>query len=362
MAPLWLRNVLQRVGIGEDDGELTVDTLEKHIRRHVFSSFDGVLSTDPDMLFVRKHLDETLPVLERLVRDENPAVRHRAALLLGAVRGPKPGLFATMRQSFLAEKEPSIALTTAKNIAALAKPEAEAFLVGVMRTGDRVHRDAALHALGWIDQPSELVREAILEALDHGDPDVRRHAACHLRGVSWDRDLVAEILLRQTRDADARVRGEAAYNLGQHVADTEVAERLRELLDDPDSGVRFFTSAVVREAAAVPAIPRLLAKVADPTEAPFVRSHAASGICSTGLKPEGLVEAAMSALIDEKVRKTGIDPMYAGHPFCGLCEALKHMAPESRKALPLLREMSARKWGSMCDVAIREALQAIERS
>jgi len=171
-----------------------------------------------------------------------------------------------------------------------------------------------------------------------------------------------EALLRETRNPSAMARRSGTEKIGKLSGTPGVDARLRELLDDADSGVRFLAVSALRGSTAVPAVSRLVAMVADSSETPAVRGLAASSVCSTGLRPEGLVEAAMSALESENVRAAAKVPTHSGHVFRGLCEALRYMVPESRKALPLLREMAKGSWREAGDAAIGETLQAIEQS
>lgn len=172
-------------------------------------------------------LDAALPSLLDVLGSENPAARMQAAHVLSKAARPE---FAPHLAPLIADADGQVAIKAYRAAANTGDATLIPLLASRLGDGDRHQTDALTNAFTTFGEAGV---GALVEALESGDADVRRHAAETLGHLGPDADAAVDALAVATRDADAEVRLVATTALGQlgDVADGPLGELAAS--DDP---------------------------------------------------------------------------------------------------------------------------------
>jgi beta-lactamase regulating signal transducer with metallopeptidase domain len=233
-------------------------------------AFAALVVALPVAAFEVLQVDETRQSVDQLIerlRDDDPAVRRRAAWALGE-REDRRGVSPLI--ALLDDPSVDVRVLAAWALGEIKDPRAIPPLIDALdEDGEVVVREMAALALGEIEDPSavhalatafgetEGLRGSVVWAL--GEIEGREAAAARAsaftewRRVPWENDEVwvgdltpegtvpfsldVGELTRRLRDADPTARRLAAWNLGV-VGDDEAVEPLLDTVRDPDPGVR----------------------------------------------------------------------------------------------------------------------------
>lgn len=194
-------------------------------------------------------------------------------------------------------------------------------------------RGLALEALGNPDD--ETIITSALAALEHDDRNLRVAALRILRWHLGD-ERVADAVLRATRDPKRRVRRIAVELCGLLVDRPGVAERLREMVDDPDETNKISGTALASLAggAAVGLPGSALRSVSDLLRSDGYRERILM------LLLQQRPDEASRELLNEVVRTgTKAEAVAATRALCGMrIVNLAHFPPDERKRIQESRD------------------------
>lgn len=194
-----------------------------------------------------------------LVRDADSWTSSTAmSALEGMGEQARDGLRAVLLEQVRAD-DASLA-AYGPTLARLGGDEARDLLVARMKDGTSSERQAALTALGQMEDPS--ARAAMKEMLDSDDPALRGAA---LQTLLWSGDGEVEpgLLERALADPDPLVRSAAVGVLGGR-GSPEALDRLVLLVDDPDLSIRTSALSALGATGAPEAEEALIAALHDP--------------------------------------------------------------------------------------------------
>ena len=183
-----------------------------------------------------RYADKTMSP-EAALRDtshENPAARVRAADALGKAGAEVAERALPLLRKLLGDDNPDVRYTAALSLGELKDPGSVSALIDVVEgDGHPMPRQAAVIALGLIGDPR--ATRALTEALRSAPPDVRFQATTSLAQVNPKAALAP--LRRALLDEDPEVRGSAIAALGD-IGDPGAARAVARLLDDGEKGIR----------------------------------------------------------------------------------------------------------------------------
>ncbi|HSK59068.1 MAG TPA: HEAT repeat domain-containing protein, partial [Actinomycetospora sp.] len=220
-------------------------------------------------------------VVARALRDtrrRRPAVRARAAHLLGLVGGPgaTPRLVA-----LLVDRDPDVRAVAARALGRLGDPSVATPLVrSLARAGTSLPHQVVVPALARIGPAA---RTVLLASADHPDPAVRARVTEAL-GLVGAVDAAPRLVraLREDRSADVRLR--AARALGRLGAPTAVAPLVAATGPDEPTVLRVTAAHALGALGARRAVPVLADLVAAPHH--WVAHTAAAALVAVG--PDGV--------------------------------------------------------------------------
>jgi HEAT repeat protein len=223
-----------------------------------------------DLLRERGAVDRAL----RDVRRRRPAVRARAAHLLGLVGGPG----ATARLVILlVDRDPEVRAVAARSLGRLGDPTAAAPLVRTLAdTAAVVPHRVVMPALARIGPPA---RAALLAAADHPDPVVRARVAEAL-GLVGAVGAAPRLVRALQEDPSADVRLRAARALGRLGAPAAVDPLLAATGTEQPTALRVTAAHALGVLGARRAVPALVDLVADPHH--WVAHTAAAALAAVG--------------------------------------------------------------------------------
>lgn len=219
--------------------------------------------------------------VDRALRDarrRRPAVRARAAHLLGLVGGPG----ATARLVvLLADRDADVRAVAARSLGRLGDPSAASPLVRALTgTSAGVPHQAVVPALARIGPPA---RTALLAAADHPDPTVRARVVEAL-GLVGAVDAAPRLVRALESDGAADVRLRAARALGRLGVPAAVDPLLAATGGHEPTALRVTAAQGLGVLGARRAVPVLAGLVADPHH--WVAHTAAAALVAVG--PDGV--------------------------------------------------------------------------
>jgi HEAT repeat protein len=237
-----------------------------------------------------------IPAFLKALKDSNCRVRTGAACCVAEtvkVGVAAPAILEALKGF---QDTGTLLIQPAEALAAMGDP-AVPFLVKALSDKDKVVREGAVMALGYVKRGSPAVIRAIpaiIKLLRDKESDVR-FSAC---GTVW-------------------MLGEAASG---------AVPDLIHLLDDEDPYVRSWAAFALSEIgpAAAQAVPRLIKALKDKDRA--MRRYAADVLAAIGHAAKAAVPALIEALKDEDLRRSAIS-------------ALGAIGPDAKSAIPALQEL-----------------------
>ncbi len=229
---------------------------------------------------------------EMVLESDSPAVRARAANLLGQVADSSDNeSVETLVSVSVTDDNEDVRAAAVKGLDEIGSEAVEQLLVKI--TGSKVDegadwatakrfanaltsdvpelRMAAASALGKLGEPSAVPK--LVEALDDENPNVRSRCCAAL--AQLDHPQAVPPLINRISDPNADVRREAAVSLASIGTDQALAALL-DMLDDPNTSIRRIAAASLGEAGTVEAVQPLTDALNDESSA--VRSAAVFSI------------------------------------------------------------------------------------
>jgi HEAT repeat protein len=157
----------------------------------------------------------------------------------------------------------------------------------------------------------------LIEALESGKPEIRRHAAQLLGSIGRDARAAVPALIKALSDPDARLRVAAVYTLGRAAGEHGLAQLRRRSGLPPRDG----------DEGDATAVPALVAALRDSDQ--FMRGYAADALASIGPVAKDAVPALLAALNDPR------DEEHL-HARYKAALALAQIGPDAKVALPAL--------------------------
>jgi HEAT repeat protein len=256
---------------------------------------------------------EAEEALKKALADGNDAVRQNVAWALGRIG---PTAVPTLRKA-LQDRDSLVCRDAAASIAVLGKDGRAALpemLTCCTPDRDPELRKIALAALVKLVGPEDrLAVQPLTQALNDRDVEIKRNAALALSNIGGpDAASAVPVLLDALRGGDLELKRQAAAaikNIGKDAAAALPALRLA--LNDSDEELRMNAAVAIGGIgpAAEPVVNDLVRHLADPKEAPKVRTEAAVALSRIGPVPDGV--AAVPKLLqvlgdtsnDAKVRE-----------------------------------------------------------
>lgn len=249
-------------------------------------------------------LEDCIPDVVELLKDDVPAIRREAAVTLGRLGADSDGAVPALREA-LDDPDANVrrqALLALGKIGAL-----ESGLIpriARMLGDDDVRiRTAAAYVLGVFSDRADAAIDDLAAALADPSDDVRRSAALAIRRIGPASPQSVVALLRACGDRDHYVRSYAMDALQLVDADAiEVLDQVIGLLNHSDRTVRIQSANVIARfgsgaALAVPALIRVLEACDDAPE----RSALIGALGGIGAQAAPATEILSSALSDESI-------------------------------------------------------------
>jgi HEAT repeat protein len=198
---------------------------------------------------------EIIPSLTKLLKDNNPRARRRAAAALGTVGGKRA--VSALSQTLRDEEDPSVRRRAADGLRRIGGERAVGALIAALEDRDPGVRAGVAAALGEVGGKRAIV--PLAQVLRDEDHNLGKSAADALALIGDAR--AADELIRALKEGPPRVRGRAAEALG-HIGGAQAIRALEEARQDDNPSVRWRVADALREArnepaedAASPAIP-----------------------------------------------------------------------------------------------------------
>lgn len=168
------------------------------------------------------HGDDAVPHMLEKLSSENPLERRQAAHVLSKMGDPA---HAPHLLPVVADENSDVAIKAYRAAASTGSPEVVEALVARLGDGEGEQRDALSNAL---QQLGAMTLDALTNALQHGDADVRTHAAEALAQLGQEASPALPALEALSGDADAEVALAAVMAVGA-VVDDESSAALRRI-------------------------------------------------------------------------------------------------------------------------------------
>ncbi|MEP6670462.1 MAG: HEAT repeat domain-containing protein [Chthoniobacter sp.] len=265
-----------------------------------------------------------VPKLAALLKDNNPAVRERAARALGRVGpGAVDALPTLLQAARTADGAPAYADALAQ-----IGPKALPALLDILQKSKPAESKWVLRILHSFGPPAVPV---LAEALKSNTPEVRIAAANALAEMGHEADTAAKSLFVSTKDSSPAVQAAAFRALvAVHADSGRLKPLLQEALTDKDPQVRRAAAAGMAAlgGAAALGVDGLVDLLSD--DNPAGRIAAVQALGQLGDKAAPAVNALISRLDDPVLQSSVV-------------EALGHIGPAAAPAVPRLVEMAKSK-------------------
>jgi HEAT repeat protein len=190
---------------------------------------------------------DAVPALAAALRDPSAEVRAGAAYALVALKDKSREAAPALKEA-LGDRDRLVrynAVVALHNMEAATPAELAAPIASLLDGAGKDDRESVVRLLVNLGLEEPTARKTILDAMEHGAPDVRLqimnemwHQDTMKQRGPWKAEVVSRLVPMVTADRDPKVRRQAIVLLWQaHAVSAPVGEALLKALDDPDPEV-----------------------------------------------------------------------------------------------------------------------------